>query len=115
VCWITRCARSQEWFGKIAVHECDTRRNTTAQRIGARNSQRFAREVGGNEAQWHRGFIGKRHGERTATSANFCGVEWVRRATKRTIGGNAIRKKGECRLDNEFALWSRVKDVGRYE
>jgi hypothetical protein len=39
----------------------------------------------------------------------------VRRATKRTIGGNAIRKKGECRLDNEFALWSRVKDVGRYE
>ena len=113
--WITWCARSEEWFGKIAVHERNARRDTAAQRIGARDDQRFARDVGGDQAQRHRGFIRKGHGEGTASSANFGGVKWKRRATERTIGRNAVGKKGERRFNDQFTLRSRVENVWRHE
>jgi hypothetical protein len=35
----------------------------------------------------------------------------MRCATERAVGGNAVGEKGECRLNDQFALWSRVKHV----
>jgi hypothetical protein len=54
VCRITRCTRSQEWFGKIAVHKRNARRHAATQRISTGNDQRFARDLGRNQAQRHR-------------------------------------------------------------
>jgi hypothetical protein len=115
VCRIARSARCEERFGKIAMHEGDARRNTATQRIGARNDQRFARDIGGNQAQRHRRFIGKRHGERTASSANFGGVEWMWCTAEGAISSNAVSEKGECGFNDQFTLRSRVENVGRHE
>jgi hypothetical protein len=35
----------------------------------------------------------------------------MRCATERAVRGNAVGKKSECRLNDQFALWSRVKHV----
>ena len=39
----------------------------------------------------------------------------MRCATECAISGNAIGEKGECRLNDQFALWSRVKYIWRDE
>ena len=35
----------------------------------------------------------------------------MRRATERAIGGDAVGEEGECCLNNQFALWARVKHI----
>jgi hypothetical protein len=39
----------------------------------------------------------------------------MRCTAKCAIGGNAIGEKGECCLNDQFALWSRVKYIWRDE
>jgi hypothetical protein len=47
---VARRARSKKWFGEIAVHEGDARGNAAAQRIRARDHERFSRDIGCNQA-----------------------------------------------------------------
>ena len=47
--WVAWCARREERFGEIAVHEGDARGNTGAQCIGTCNGERLARDVGCGE------------------------------------------------------------------
>jgi hypothetical protein len=47
---IARRTRSEKRFGEIAVHEGDARGNTAAQRIRARDHERFSRDIGCNQA-----------------------------------------------------------------
>jgi hypothetical protein len=35
----------------------------------------------------------------------------MRCATECAVRGNAVGEKGECRLNDQFALWPRVKHV----
>jgi hypothetical protein len=113
--WIAGCTRGEERLRKIALHEGDARRNATTQRSRARHHQRIARDVGGNETQGHWRFVGERHGECATTGADLGGVEWMGRTTECAVGGNAVGEEGECRLNDQFALWSRVQHVRRDE
>jgi hypothetical protein len=111
MCRVAGRSRRKEWLGEITVHEGDARCNAAAQRIRARHHQRLARDVGGNKAQRHWRLVSECDGECAAPSADLGGIEWMRCATKCAVGRHAVGEKGECRLNDQFALWSRVKHV----
>jgi len=115
VCWITGCTRRKKRLGEIAVHERDARRHTAAQRIRARHHQRLARDVCCDETQRYWRFVGEGDRKCAAPRADLCSVQRMWRATKCAIGRHAVGKKGECRLNDQLALWPWVKHIWRYE
>jgi hypothetical protein len=48
--WVTWGARPNEWLGEISVNEGDSRANAGAQRVGARDGERLARDVSCGQA-----------------------------------------------------------------
>jgi hypothetical protein len=111
VCWVAWSARGEEWFGKIAVKEGDARSNTSAQCIGARNSERLAREIGCGESKRRWRLRCNGDSDRTAPRADLRRVQWLRCATERARRRYTISKVGKRRLYNELCLWAWVKHI----